>query len=244
MILSYVQIEEIAAATINDFNHFFFGGVAPRKKEMPRGTPIDQFAKDYLNLKVSFTKLSSDGSLCGVTAYCDTEYVVEESGLLRRIPLKRNQVLLDESFIHPAQVKKLCGKRRFTLAHECAHQILFQMESDDGKLACRKQYTERKAYSLRDLKTREDWNEWQANALGAAILMPQSEIEFAVWRFAPNRILTSYDGYFTYQDRLALRLMCDVFKVSRAALIIRLRQLGYLVDRPYSEFNDPMEVWA
>ena len=38
----------------------------------------------------------------------------------------------------------------------------------------------RQAYSLRELKTREDWNEWQANVLGAAILMPQREIDLAV----------------------------------------------------------------
>lgn len=37
--------------------------------------------------------------------------------------------------------------------------------------------------------------------------------------------------------------MCDVFRVSKSALIIRLRQLGYLIDRPFSEFYDPLEVW-
>lgn len=86
-------------------------------------------------------------------------------------------MLLDSSFIAPGNVRKLCGKRRFTLAHECAHQILFQLETDEQKEACRKLYAERRAYSLRDLKSNEDWNEWQANALGAAILMPQQEID-------------------------------------------------------------------
>ena len=244
MILSHAQIENIAAAAIKDFNRFFFGDIAEAPKNMPRGTPIDQFAHDYLGLDVSFERLSSDGSLCGVTAYCDTEYIIEEGGITRTIPLKQNQVLLDASFIDHSQVKKLCGKRRFTLAHECAHQILYQLESDDGKLACRKQYAERRAYSLRDLKSREDWNEWQANALGAAILMPQSEIDFAIWRFSPNKTLINYSGWFTYKDRLALRNICEVFKVSRASLVIRLRQLGYLIDRPFSEYNDPLEVMA
>ena len=80
-------------------------------------------------------------------------------GIKRTIPLKQNQVLLDESFIKPGQVKELCGKRRFTLAHECAHQILYQYESDEVKAACQKKYAARSSYSLRDLKTREDWNE-------------------------------------------------------------------------------------
>ena len=40
------------------------------------------------------------------------------------------------------------------------------------------------------------------------------------------------------------RRLCELFQVSRAALIIRLRLLGYLIDRPYSEYYDPLEVWA
>jgi hypothetical protein len=140
MILSYAQLENIAAATTKDFNNFFFGTNENVQNVMPSATPIDQFASQYLNLKVSFTRLSSDGSLCGLTAYEDTEYICDFCGITRTIPIKRNQILLDSSFIEPANIRKLCGKRRFTLAHECAHQILYQLESDEGKLACRKLY--------------------------------------------------------------------------------------------------------
>ena len=49
----------------------------------------------------------------------------------------------------------------------------------------------RTAYSLRELKTREDWNEWQANVLGAAILMPQREIDLAVAYYASCLLYTS-----------------------------------------------------
>ena len=127
MILSHAQIEDIAAATTKDFNKFFFGESEQQKRAIPRGTPIDQFASQYLGLNVSFAKLSSDGNLCGVTAYSDTEYIVETDGITKTIPLKRNQVLLDLSFIERAS--KLCGKRRFTLAHECAHQILYRWKA-------------------------------------------------------------------------------------------------------------------
>ena len=85
MILSQKQIEEIAAAVTEDFNKFFFGTESGEVR-MARATPIDQFARDYLGLDVSFTRLSSDGSICGLTAYADTEYIVEELGV-KRIPL-------------------------------------------------------------------------------------------------------------------------------------------------------------
>lgn len=242
MILSQKQIEEIAVAVTRDFNDFFFG--KEEDVRMAHATPIDQFASDYLGLDVSFAHLSSDGSICGLTAYDDTEYVVEDKAVRRTIPLKKNQVLLDESFIKPGQVRQLCGKRRFTLAHECAHQILFHLEPDDVKQRCRKMYAARTAYSLRELKTNEDWNEWQANVLGAAILMPQKEIDLAMWYFASGKPLICYERKFSHHDRLVLDMTCRQLGVSKSAAIIRLRQLGYIEDRPYSEYIDPLEVWA
>ena len=243
MILSQKNIEEIAAAVTRDFNEFYFGCSSEDTRRMARGTPIDQFAKEYLGMNVSFARLSSDGSICGLTAYADTEYITEEMGVKRVIPLRKNQILMDASFSQPGQVYKLCGKRRFTLAHECAHQILFQMESETVRSSCTQKYSARTAYSLRDLKTREDWNEWQANVLGAAILMPQKEIDLAMWYFAGGKKLINYEGVFAYRDKLSLTMLCQQLAVSKSAAVIRLRQLGYIEDRPYQEYSDPLEVW-
>ena len=111
----------------------------------------------------------------------------------RTLALKRNQVILDESFIRSGNVQRLCAKRRFTLAHECAHQILFQLESEEVKASCEMKYSARTAYTPRELKTREDWNEWQANVLGAAILLPQKEVDLAMRRFAETPLI-NYEG--------------------------------------------------
>ena len=101
MYLSHAQIEEIAKVLIDDFDKFFYDDNDEPQK-MPRPTPIDQFAEEYLGLEVSFRRLSSDGNLCGITAYSDTEYISEESGETITIPLKQNQVLLDSSFSDPS----------------------------------------------------------------------------------------------------------------------------------------------
>ena len=63
MILSQKKIEEIAVAVTKDFNEFFFGSETKDIRRMARGTPIDQFAKEYLGLEVSFAHLSPDGSI-------------------------------------------------------------------------------------------------------------------------------------------------------------------------------------
>ena len=160
MYLSYLDIEQIAAAALEDFR--YCTGIDAFC------TPIDQFAKDYLGLNVLFTKLSADGSILGLTAYADTVLKAGDRGFGKNLTLKANDVVLDSSFIESAyNIQKLCGKRRFTLAHECAHQILFEMEPESVQKEHRQKYATRRAYSLRDLKCREDWNEWQANALGS-----------------------------------------------------------------------------
>lgn len=242
MILSHRQIEEIAIAVTNDFNAFFFGSNHEKNRKTARATPIDQFAKDYLGLSVSYTNLSLDGSICGLTAYTDTEYITEEMGVRRIIPLKMNQILMDSSFIQPKQLRKLCGKRRFTLAHECAHQILFQLDTDEMKDVCKRKYSACRAYSFRDLKTHEDWNEWQANALGAAILMPQKEIDLAMGCFANGNKLVRNKGVFGYRDELSLMMLCQQLGVSKTAAVIRLRQLGYIEERTDSQDEGNLEV--
>ena len=128
MILSRKQIEEIAAAITKDFHEFFFGAGFDDSKRFAQSTPIDQFARDYLGLSVSFARLSSDGSICGLTAYADTEYEIVDMGVKRVIPLKQNQVLLDESFIQKGQVEKLCGKRQiYTCPRVRSSDPLFSM---------------------------------------------------------------------------------------------------------------------
>lgn len=244
MILSRENIEEIAAAVMKDFGRFFFREDDSSDRTKPRCTPIDQLASQYLGLSVGFARLSSDGSLCGLTAYADTEYRIVEMGVSRNIQLKKNEVILDRSFIEPGNIRKLCGKRRFTLAHECAHQILFQMAADDKKIACRMQYEEHRTYTFKELKTKEDWNEWQANVLGAAILMPRREVDLAVQSYTRGRQLVNYGGLLAYPDKMAVTMICNLFGVSQTAAKIRLTKLGYMVERSRSEFSDPTEVWA
>ena len=62
MILSQRQLEEIAASTTKDFNRFFFGDEADKPDRSALPTPIDQFAKNYLGLRVSFARLSPEAS--------------------------------------------------------------------------------------------------------------------------------------------------------------------------------------
>ena len=109
MILSQKKIEEIAVAVIRDFSKVLF---RQRSRWSGKIRTSDTHWPVCIRLsepEVSFQKLSSDGSIYGLTAYVDTEYQIEIDGNQRSIFLKTNDVVLDKSFIEPANIRKLCG---------------------------------------------------------------------------------------------------------------------------------------
>lgn len=221
MILSEQQIEEIGKNIINDFR--LVSGIHTDY------TAIEQLAKDYLNLEVIYIKLSNNDDFCGLTAYEDTFLCLNHFGEEQIIEVKQNQIILDSSFIEPNKERFLCGKRRFTLAHEISHQILFAMDTDN--MLYKNRYSKRQAHTIRQLKTAEDWNEWQANVLGASLLMPLDSIERFRTAFKMNKPLSLYDGQLFRIDKYILQSFCEFFAVSKATAMIRLRKLGLLIDK-------------
>lgn len=221
MILSYEDIEHISAAVTHDFL-----STVPAA-EQKYAVDIDALAKEYLGLDVSYRTLSEDGSVLGVTAYSDTAYTCKLNGEGIVVPLKRSHILIDRRLLGFYGPKKN-RRRRFTLAHECAHQILFQLEAPEVQAACRKPYAMCRARRPRLLRTREDWREWQANTLGAALLMPADRLGQAVRELHGELPLVFHDGYPTMRSRLIIEHLCSRFSVSRAVMTIRLRQLGFI----------------
>lgn len=220
MILSYEEIELLSQPILQAF----WGTEEPPLGPME----IYRFAK-FLHLNVYETKLSDDDSILGLTTYAPTQLELCRNGkrVILRIP--GDTILLSDS------LRKHPKRLRFTLAHECAHQILHRYESleTQGELYA--------AYRP-GLQTADDWNEWQANALGAALLMPAALIRRSMRAFRCETLI-SYGGVMTQQDHHTMRSIADSLQVSRRALEIRLRHLGYLQERPYEEYKDPLEVW-
>lgn len=236
MYLSYQDIEKIADTVIKDFNADFFGNTAQAKE--PRPTPIEQLAIGYLALTVKAERLCSDGSICGITAYSDTELETRIYGYPVKMPVKRSEVFLDICFFQPGNIQRLCGKRRFTLAHECAHQLLYYMEPDNIKAHCHRMYADKRSYTAKELKTREDWNEWQANALGAALLMPRRDVALLVEPILRGSKITVRFDKCTEWEASIIQYVGAFFHVSPVAAKIRLERLGYLEDRSLDALPD------
>ena len=234
LVLSRDNLEDLASSIIEDF----YQGKALCLEPVN----IEVLASEYLGLRVSYENLSSDGSILGVTAYAPCTLELTDS----TVDLEANSVLLDLS-LSPEIAKSpaLIGRRRFTLAHECAHQILFRYESAIAQEEVRKQYACRKCFSLRELKSYEDWYEWQADTLGAALLMPEELIKLALFLCTNHGRITRYGDWFPPPEYRHLDDISRILGVSHSALLIRLSHLGYLDIRKRSEYiDDPLEVTA
>ncbi len=231
MILSRQNIEEIASVLVDDYRAAC-RLPGPGETGGPAGVDIDRFAVGYLNLRINYQYLSPDNSFCGLTAFADTDYTYEVEGRRRTIWVPQSQILLNELFFWHDLREKLAGQRRFTVAHECAHQILYQMGEEEGLIACRRTAPGGDVSAPRQPRTEADWNEWQANALGAALLMPLRDVDVAMRCLAPGRRLRESAGWFGRSDWFVIKSCAALFGVSPKAITIRLRQLGYVEEAP------------
>ncbi|MDR0861319.1 MAG: ImmA/IrrE family metallo-endopeptidase [Oscillospiraceae bacterium] len=224
MILSRDDIDSRADAILRDF-----GGKSP--------LDVFSLASDYLGLELRSLWLSDEGSILGITTYTEVDVRISSWGYGQIAHFTASTLAIDSRLYNAARREyKERGRLRFTIAHECAHQILFRMEPDARQSSLRR--LDDRPYSARELKSRDDWSEWQANALAAALLMPSAAV-----RKIQRLPLTRYGRRINRPDDLALYRLMSEFGVSRAAMLIRLRELGLLEERPAAEYYDPTEIW-
>ncbi len=154
MILSLRQIEDIGAAVIQDFNKFFYCGSNALRNNKVRATPIDQFAREYLGLSVRFARLSADGRICGLTSYADAEYIIEEMSSYHRTQTKSNSSGFQLS--GGRQGQKIVRQAPLLPWRMSAHiKSCFRWSPRSPSKKCRGFYSDRRSYSLRDLKAAE-----------------------------------------------------------------------------------------
>lgn len=72
--------------------------------------------------------------------------------------------------------------------------------------------------------------------------MPPTYINLLMKKYAKHHRLISYGGRFATPDKMLLARLCHILGVSKTAVVIRLRQLRYIDDKPLYEFVDPIDV--
>jgi len=228
--LSRNEIEDIAVSVLHDYAI----QTAVTERHLP--VDIEDFAQKYLGMRVQYRRLSDDGSLLGLTTRKDVQVKLTYTDRDVIISVSEDSILIDDTLY-----RKRRG--RFTVAHECAHQVLTHVEERHTGTSFRKAFKPGKLYSVHELNLVNEWREWQANTLGAALLMPRMEIHRRLRGFRPVRF-TAYGSRFNPMEYRRIKDLADNFDVSMSAMTLRLKELGFIDCKLESEYYDPRDIFC
>jgi hypothetical protein len=216
--LSKIDIEAIANRIIDQYKLRYI----PSKRLCYRVDPIE--LAEMLGLSVYFRQLSYDHSILGMTAPDEVMVPIFDENKERSIFILDGKTVLIEACLNHSPKAK--GRRNFTIAHECAHQILYRLYPEiygpNQRVLC--------DYRRNNAPRRkiEDWEEWQADALAACLLLPEDAVKDAMFVYGLGdkvKVLSRKYSEYKYQ---CFCEMADALGVSRSALSFRMEQLGLL----------------
>jgi len=191
----------------------------------PQAMDVDHFAEFHLNAKIDFANLSQDRQTLGCTCFNDGILMVWNEDRTNEIPLEveKGYIFVDNGVLD----SEVEGRVRFTIIHECAHWILhprfyYQKPGEKiPKIKCTIYQIENGARRLP--MTDEEVREWQANRLGAALIMPAVTVKMLLADRLGVGVDTLAPAY--YSDSL-IEEMAAVYNVSKSAMSIRLEDLN------------------
>lgn len=206
--LSRADLERIAGTVV--YRYYPQCGTLP--------VPIDpsEVASLVMGLNISYYPLSEDGTILGMACFQNTEIGVRDSFGTHIIKLTGRDIVIDSSLR-----KDQSGRRNFTIAHELAHHVLVRLYPDDYQelLDCRKHVL------YRGSRDPSDWDEWQADVMAAAILMPPETVLYCMYLFGLNERMDTENAVCKAKMYGRLCDMAAYLDVSRKALAIRMRQM-------------------
>lgn len=229
---SRADLENWADAILKDYLKEKYEEFAP--------VDIEGLAKDYLGLDVRYETLSDSLEIYGVSAFQNTVIELERNGRHEQLNIAADTIIFEIALC----CDQLETIYRFTFGHEIAHQILRRWENQNLKSQNNNQSAVAFFKKIQNTTAQQmDWNEWQANTLGAALIMPRRLIEECMFRFANNSKLRIYGKDSLDMEGIQLiSNIKDFLHVSKTSLLIRLKQLGFVEYKPIEEYYDKMQL--
>lgn len=223
--LSRNDIESIAARVITQYSHLS----EISDSQIYKVNPL-LLADKVFGLTVDFHRLSSDGSILGVTAYQEIGVGIwDDENAPGYYYLDGKTILIDTSLTDD---DTKIGRCNFTIAHEIAHQILKILFPNDYGI---KKRIEPIRYYRENSEMRThitDWEEWQANALASSVLIPADMLKNCMFLFGLPEKIPMLNKIFSASNYERFCNLASFLGVSKKALAIRMKQLN-LLDKDY-----------
>ena len=226
-----VSIEADAELLLRDYNPALF--------DKPQALDVEDFAENYLGLRLHYDNLSNDGSIWGRMVFYDTQVpiYVPEQKRADFSPVEGGTVLIDNSLLEAERYREFNS----TMMHECGHKIYhtqYYRKEDPPSIslltAARKQIP---ATACRDVDVQgtriggqrllvsdQDWLEHHAKFFSSSALMPASMVKRVYEESEVEKNMGYYEGK-GIEIEFVLELM-HIFRVSGQSANIRIRQLG------------------
>lgn len=231
-LLKKTDFDDIATQVLTEYMPFVFN--------YPMPTDIEYLAQECLYLDIKHENIMPDGRVLGMIAFADTEFdTIGYEAEKKTIELEEGTMLIDMSLIG----KENRARKRFTEAHETSHWIChrsfhsptnrqYDFRMDKSLIACRTENIESYRKNNRSgYASDEEWEEWQADSLAAAMLMPKSTFGESVRQALRSQ--GNNRGYLIpkQDEKIARRVIAEVanvFDVSFRATQIRMIHLGFI----------------
>ncbi len=200
----------------------------------PQRVDVDGIAVKRLGLDVRYERFATDDPNCiGFTADGEAPLPVYRKRRMVEVTFPPNTIVLEEYLRHPEEKRT----RRFTLAHEMGHILLQRTGTCQTQACFHHMFDKESSYSIQDLQRQLKWEELQANALAAALLMPIGSIRQHILHHTGSGKIPIYGEHILApKDKLALREIAKELGVSQTTLFIQLRKYKLLSYRPLDEF--------
>ena len=229
--ISNEEMECLCEAMIKDFF---------KSKHYTNGLCVDieAFVTEYLKLPIVYDSFAEpDPGRIGYLSDGIRALQVQRNGKTEEIIYPARTVVLERFLLDPSENTK----RRFTIAHEGAHEMLNRHVpiQNQPMAAFHSEYDNSFDYSsnLNMLKDMMTLNEYCANRAAACFLMPRFLVYRALKHYKISKPLVLYDGGIPSQDvKLTIQKMADDMGVSYTACFNRLKELRLFEFRPVEEY--------
>lgn len=223
---SRVEIDELGEEIVRQF----IDGYTPDAECVN----IDLFVTDYLKLPLTYENFAEgEKDRLGFTSNGKRKLKVMREGKQLELVFPAHTIVID-SYLKKQSEE---GKRRFTIAHEAAHNIFDRDNGGRCEAYFYSGFDSERDYTVEALRERMNMCEWQANAMAAAILMPRFLVEQALQKYSGRSTLPIYGNTILSQrSKRVIGKMASVLRVSYSSLMIRLRELNLLEHRDKSEY--------
>lgn len=199
----------------------------PQALTNPMVVPLELIAEKDMGLTIDYVNLTEDLSILGMMAFTDGKVEIYKKDTDEYVYelVKKGTILIDSDLYDNGGR----ARERFTIAHEMAHwsthrlRYTRHLEKDKSMPSlCRCP-----AKPVLKVRTPDEWLEWQADSIGAAMLMPRRA--FVTESVRLKKKYKHYEGW-EYGEaafgELITRELATTFDVSKQAAGIRLSNLG------------------